>query len=335
MKSTPQHLSPASLLRSPVRVVIAFVALALASTGLCRSEPAPEAGRSSLDVLGFDPVHGSVVVRYSDPRTAPGAGEPGAEIYSLALDAPSDLEALGATRDRRLLERLVALEEVPAFEMVLQVERSRVGMNLFMPEEDVYSVDVRVQVAGHVGEVALEAYCSSRVEVGRLHTIPERDEMVAVLTWAGGSRDCGLKEMPLVLSRAEGSSKDGGSKDGGSEDGGFEDAGDVEARRLLQWPPPPPKPKPGDEILPPVRDYTPQPPYTQEARKARIQGIVIVQVLIDPEGNVWETEILKGLPMGLNQTTLETVRRWKFQPARLNGIPVTSYYNVTVTFRLE
>ncbi len=78
-----------------------------------------------------------------------------------------------------------------------------------------------------------------------------------------------------------------------------------------------------------------EPEYTEIARKARIAGIVIIEAVIDKQGNVTEARILKPLPMGLDQQALAAIRQWKFRPGMLNGQPVAVYYNLTVNFRLE
>lgn len=77
------------------------------------------------------------------------------------------------------------------------------------------------------------------------------------------------------------------------------------------------------------------PEYTEIARKARISGIVIIEAVIDRQGNVTEARVLKPLPMGLDQQALAAIRQWKFRPGTLNGQPVAVYYNLTVNFRLE
>jgi periplasmic protein TonB len=77
------------------------------------------------------------------------------------------------------------------------------------------------------------------------------------------------------------------------------------------------------------------PNYTELARKARIQGIVIVEAVIDRQGNVTEARVLKPLPMGLDQQALAAIKQWKFRPGTLNGQPVPVYYNLTINFRLE
>lgn len=92
----------------------------------------------------------------------------------------------------------------------------------------------------------------------------------------------------------------------------------------------------GDGITAPRRIESPPPQYTMEARKERIQGVVIVQVVIDETGNVGNISVLKGLPKGLSEAAVEAIRQWKFEPARdEDGQPVAVYYNLTINFKLE
>lgn len=81
-----------------------------------------------------------------------------------------------------------------------------------------------------------------------------------------------------------------------------------------------------------VSRFTPE--YTLAARRARIQGVVIVEVTIDTEGNVNVVKVLKPLPMGLDRMAVDAVKEWKFRPATLRGKPVEVFYNLTVNFRL-
>ncbi|XP_020900709.1 uncharacterized protein LOC110239335 [Exaiptasia diaphana] len=91
----------------------------------------------------------------------------------------------------------------------------------------------------------------------------------------------------------------------------------------------------GGDVQKPEKVSAPQPQYTEIARKARIQGVVIVQAIIDKAGNVTNVKVLKGLPMGLSEQAVEAIKKWKFKPATLNGKPVDVYYNLTVNFRLQ
>lgn len=91
----------------------------------------------------------------------------------------------------------------------------------------------------------------------------------------------------------------------------------------------------GGDVQKPVKVSAPQPAYTEEARTARIQGVVIAQATIRRDGTVSSVKVLKGLPMGLSEKAVEAIETWKFEPATLNGQPVDVYYNLTVNFRLN
>jgi periplasmic protein TonB len=77
------------------------------------------------------------------------------------------------------------------------------------------------------------------------------------------------------------------------------------------------------------------PHYTEKARKARLQGIVILESIIDREGCVQDIHVLKGMPMGLDRAALEAARNWVFEPATVEGKPVKVYYTLTVNFQIE
>lgn len=103
----------------------------------------------------------------------------------------------------------------------------------------------------------------------------------------------------------------------------------------------PPEPEPDGpiyvtgDVQKPEKITAPQPQYTEIARKARIQGVVILQAIIDEQGNVTNVSVLKGLPMGLSESAEAAVKQWKFQPATLRGKPVAVYFNLTVNFQLQ
>ena len=98
----------------------------------------------------------------------------------------------------------------------------------------------------------------------------------------------------------------------------------------------PPGPIPvGGDVQKPEKVHAPPPRYTEAARRARIQGVVIVQAIIDKSGVVTNVRVLKGLRMGLSEEAVKAIQRWRFRPATLNGKPVDVYYNLTVNFRLQ
>lgn len=103
-------------------------------------------------------------------------------------------------------------------------------------------------------------------------------------------------------------------------------------------PPPPVVDEPilvGGEVARPRGVYNPKPAYTEIARKARIEGQVILQLTLDRQGAVSDLQVLRGLPMGLTEAAEEVVRTWRYEPALLNGKPVPVYMVVTVHFGLN
>ena len=91
----------------------------------------------------------------------------------------------------------------------------------------------------------------------------------------------------------------------------------------------------GGDVKPPKKLHAPNPQYTEIARKARIQGVVILQAIIDKNGDLRSVKILKDLEMGLGEAAADAACRWKFEPATLNGKPVAVIYNMTTNFRLK
>ena len=91
----------------------------------------------------------------------------------------------------------------------------------------------------------------------------------------------------------------------------------------------------GGEVEAPIKVKVRAPPYTERARLARDQGVVIIQTIINRFGEVDEPRILKPLVFDLDLQALEAVCAWRFEPAKLAGRPVDVYYNLTINFRLE
>jgi TonB family protein len=81
--------------------------------------------------------------------------------------------------------------------------------------------------------------------------------------------------------------------------------------------------------------YRPDPQYSEEARKAKYAGTVLVDVLITLDGRVTNPVLIKSPGLGLDEKTIETVLKWKCKPALgPNGKPVPTRVNVEVTYRL-
>lgn len=76
-----------------------------------------------------------------------------------------------------------------------------------------------------------------------------------------------------------------------------------------------------------------QPEYPPTARKARITGTVVLRVLVGVDGRVQDVQIVQGVA-GLTEAAEDAVRKWDFQPAMKDGLPVASWFEVPMDFRL-
>jgi len=78
----------------------------------------------------------------------------------------------------------------------------------------------------------------------------------------------------------------------------------------------------------------PSPDYSEEARKAKYQGTVVLWLIVDSNGRPRDVRVARSLGMGLDQKAIEAVRLWKFKPALKDGTPVAVQINVEVNFHL-
>jgi TonB family protein len=92
--------------------------------------------------------------------------------------------------------------------------------------------------------------------------------------------------------------------------------------------------KVGGGVSAPRAIFTPDPEYSEEARKAKYQGTCILWLIVGPDGRPRDIKIARTLGMGLDQKAIEAVRNWKFEPAMKDGRPVAVQINVEVNFRL-
>jgi TonB family protein len=91
-------------------------------------------------------------------------------------------------------------------------------------------------------------------------------------------------------------------------------------------------PRDGRVSTPPRKLYAPAPIHGERARRKGITGVIILSAIVDREGLVACVRVLRGIDAALDRATLETLKTWRFEPARLDGEPVETYYNLTVNF---
>jgi TonB family protein len=92
--------------------------------------------------------------------------------------------------------------------------------------------------------------------------------------------------------------------------------------------------RPGHGVTAPKPFYTPQPEYTDKARREKINGSVVLTMVVMADGHVRDVKIFKGLDEGLNKQAIAAVRTWRFKPGTKNGKPVAVELSTEVTFRL-
>lgn len=90
----------------------------------------------------------------------------------------------------------------------------------------------------------------------------------------------------------------------------------------------------GNGVTPPEAIYSPDPDYSDEARKAKYQGVVVLNVIVGPDGRVHNPRIVRTLGMGLDEKAMEKILIWKFKPATKDNKPVAVEMNVEVSFNL-
>lgn len=114
-------------------------------------------------------------------------------------------------------------------------------------------------------------------------------------------------------------------------------------------PPPPPPPPPslvgskevndvslrvGGEIKAPMKITDVRPVYPMAAQQAQVTGVVILEIVVDAEGNVADAKVVRSVAL-LDEAARDAVLQWKYRPTRLNGVPVPVVMTVTVNFSLQ
>jgi periplasmic protein TonB len=90
----------------------------------------------------------------------------------------------------------------------------------------------------------------------------------------------------------------------------------------------------GGGVSAPRALYSPEPEYSDEARKVKHQGTVVLFVIVGPDGRPHEMRVSRSLGFGLDEKALEAVKQWRFEPAKKDGRPVAVQINIEVNFRL-
>jgi periplasmic protein TonB len=90
----------------------------------------------------------------------------------------------------------------------------------------------------------------------------------------------------------------------------------------------------GGGVSAPKAIYSPDPEYSEEARKAKYQGTCVLWLVVGPDGRPRDIKVSRTLGLGLDEKAIEAVKTWRFEPAMKDNKPVAVQINVEVSFRL-
>jgi TonB family protein len=89
-----------------------------------------------------------------------------------------------------------------------------------------------------------------------------------------------------------------------------------------------------EDVTKPVPVYKSNPVYTPEAKRAKIQGTVVLRVTVEPDGTVGDVKVIRSLDKRLDQSAVDAVKTWKFKPATKAGKPIAVETSVEINYRL-
>jgi periplasmic protein TonB len=90
----------------------------------------------------------------------------------------------------------------------------------------------------------------------------------------------------------------------------------------------------GEGVSAPRPIFTPEPEFSEEARKAKYQGVVVLNIIVGTDGRVHNPRVIRALGMGLDEKAIEGVKTWKFDPSKKDGRAVAVEMNIEVAFNL-
>ena len=93
--------------------------------------------------------------------------------------------------------------------------------------------------------------------------------------------------------------------------------------------------RPGSGVEPPRLLREVKADYSDEARRANLEGEVELEIVVRRDGTVGDVKVIRGLRGGLNERATQAVRQWRFAPGRMKGVPVDVVVQVGVEFRLR
>lgn len=91
----------------------------------------------------------------------------------------------------------------------------------------------------------------------------------------------------------------------------------------------------GGGVTAPTIIHRVEPQYSEEARRARYQGMVVLEAIVRKDGTVQIVRVVRSLGFGLDESAIQALQQWRFRPATMNGEPVNVTLNIEVNFNLR
>ena len=286
------------------------------------------------------------------------------ELAALALGGCTDSDRAVGSLGERLADtdprvRLAAAEALGGFGPAAATESSRVRGSTDDPDERVRAQAVRSlasidpqALVDDGGQLLSDPIAGVRLELAR--ALRSRGETEP---WIGGMIACLAADPDEAVRRAASATSRPGSStlargEGPTRGEQLPSSGGCPELRPTPTPAPVATPAPrtasgptptrcpyryvqGGEIGEPVKVSGPEPDYAEQARRAGVEGAVVLDLTISGSGEVIDLRVLKGLPLGLTEAAVEAVRQWRFTPAKREGRAVEVLYTVTVNFALK
>jgi protein TonB len=199
-----------------------------------------------------------------------------------------------------------------------------------------YDPPARAPIAFYVGvtfKPGSNATVSQTEQSQGVHAGPDGARMATAADWLkADQRAPALPAQAPQGAGARGSGAGAGARQGGAVGGALEAQG-------VAPPPPPPPPAPGAPVRvgaavkAPTQTRKVNPVYPAIAQSARVQGVVILEAVIDEQGRVASARVLRSIPL-LDQAAIDAVSQWEYTPTLLNGAPTSIIMTVTVQFAL-
>ena len=93
--------------------------------------------------------------------------------------------------------------------------------------------------------------------------------------------------------------------------------------------------QPGNGVVPPKLLKLVQPQYTADAMRAKVQGVVVLECIVLPDGTVGDARVKRSLPFGLDEEAIKAARQWRFSPGTRQGEPVAVIISIELSFSLR